>query len=160
MVLMILAGVWALFLVPQVLRARTERPADSIGAFSRQLSVLGRTGASARSPQLPLFPMDALGPSAADRMTAADARRRRREVVKVLLAAIGATLVLGLLPPLRLLLVVHFVLDLLFAGYVFLLHQAHVAALERRATVRQLRARPEPSVEAEPEPEDIRIYGT
>ena len=44
-VLLILAMVWAVFLVPQVVRARAEKtPADSIGAFRRHLGVLQRTG--------------------------------------------------------------------------------------------------------------------
>jgi hypothetical protein len=42
-VLVILAMVWAVFLLPQLFRARAERSTDSIGTFRRQLSVLERT---------------------------------------------------------------------------------------------------------------------
>ena len=41
-VLVILAMVWAVFLLPQLFRARAERSTDLIGAFGRQLSVLER----------------------------------------------------------------------------------------------------------------------
>ncbi|HWH35859.1 MAG TPA: hypothetical protein VNT56_11140, partial [Acidimicrobiales bacterium] len=41
-VLVILAMVWAVFLLPQLVRARAERSTDSIGAFRHQLSVLER----------------------------------------------------------------------------------------------------------------------
>lgn len=44
MVLLILGGIWAVFLVPPYLRNRAEsRPADSIGDFRHQLRVLERT---------------------------------------------------------------------------------------------------------------------
>ena len=44
MVLLILAGIWAVVLIPPMLRARAESsPADSIGDFRRQLRVLQRT---------------------------------------------------------------------------------------------------------------------
>ncbi|MDQ1374024.1 MAG: hypothetical protein QOJ09_1362, partial [Actinomycetota bacterium] len=43
MVLLILAVIWAAVLIPPMLGARAEgRPADSIGDFRRQLSVLRR----------------------------------------------------------------------------------------------------------------------
>jgi hypothetical protein len=43
-VLLILAVVWGVFLVPQVLRARADRgPADSIGSFRNQLSMIERS---------------------------------------------------------------------------------------------------------------------
>jgi len=148
-VLLILAGVWALFLVPQVLRARAARPADSIGAFSRQLSVLGRTGTLASSPHPPLFPMD-VGDGSSRRsfgqpLTAAEARRRRRDVFRALLIGMGVTLLLGLLPPLRRLLLVHLLLDGLFVAYVALLYRAQAAAAERHAKVRRLHIRAHPA---------------
>ena len=44
MVLLILVAIWAAFLLPPYLRNRAEaRPADSIGAFRRQLATLQRT---------------------------------------------------------------------------------------------------------------------
>ena len=62
-VILILAIVWALFLIPQALRARAEHsPADSIGAFRRQLSVLERTAPA--GPGGPARPNARLAPYA------------------------------------------------------------------------------------------------
>ncbi|MDQ3145731.1 MAG: hypothetical protein M3R01_02150, partial [Actinomycetota bacterium] len=48
MVLLILAGLWAVFLLPQLLRFRPSgRKVDSVEAFRNQLQVLGRTRLSA-----------------------------------------------------------------------------------------------------------------
>lgn len=45
MVLLVLAGIWAVVLIPPAVRARAEgRPGDSISNFRRQLTVLRRTG--------------------------------------------------------------------------------------------------------------------
>ncbi len=158
MVLLVLAVIWAAVLIPPMLRARAEaRPADSIGHFRRQLHVLQRTapsvlGATSAAP----FPGRAVSvPSAAFRhvpparaphgYSPEAARRartlkRRRDVLFTLLSAMGATLVLGLLPPLRALLGLHVVLDLLFVGYVALLIRARNAAAEREMKLRFLPA--------------------
>jgi hypothetical protein len=141
-VLLILAVVWAIFLVPQVLRARAARSGDSVGAFAQQLSVLGRTS-PAGSPnlmrQLPMVPPDDddLGPS---RLTLEQARKRRRDILRGLLVAMGVTLVLGLLPPLRRLLTLNVVLDLAFLAYVALLYRAQAMGAGRRSGGRRLRA--------------------
>ena len=51
-VLLILAGVWGVVLYGYVKdRLADVRPADSIGTFRRQLSILERTGPQVRSPQ-------------------------------------------------------------------------------------------------------------
>ena len=148
MVLLILAVVWAIFLVPQVLRARAARTGDSVGAFAQQLSILGRTS-PAGSPHLmrplPMVPGhdddDGLGPS---RLTLDEARRRRKDVIRALLIAMAVTLVLGLLPPLRKLLMLHLLLDVAFVAYLALLYRVQATSAERRATVRRLRS-PGPS---------------
>ena len=139
MVLLILALVWAVFLVPQVLRARAEgSPADSIGAFRKQLYVLSRT-----SPVHDGEGRPALEPSYAFdvdhyRPRRSEVRRRRRQILVGLLAAMSATLVLGLMPGLQALLVVHLVLDLLCVAYVGLLIRARNLAEERDLKVRYL----------------------
>lgn len=145
MVILILAVVWAVFLIPQALRARAESsPADSIGAFRRQLSVLERTGPAptrsvARFPASPAVP----NPYAVARPSAAvlnrsQARKRRRDILCGLLAAMGGSFVLGLIPPLRVMLSLHVLLDLLFIGYIALLIRARNAAMERDVKVRFL----------------------
>jgi hypothetical protein len=161
-VLLILAVVWAIFLVPQVLRARATRSGDSVGAFAQQLSILGRTS-PAGSPHLmrplPMVPGhddDELGPS---RMTLDEARKRRKEVIRALLIAMAATFVLGLLPPLRKLLLLNLLLDMAFVGYLVLLYRAQSATADRRARTRRLRAPAPPPHRDDLLPGDERSYG-
>ena len=157
-VILILAIVWALFLIPQALRARAEHsPADSIGAFRRQLSVLERTApASPARPGARLAPytpgakIRAL-PRPAERdaiaLSRAEARKRRKDILVGLLATMGATFVLGLIPAFRVLLTVHVLLDVLFVAYVALLIRARNAAAERDLKVRFLpTSSPEPAL--------------
>ena len=162
MVLLILAVVWAIFLVPQVLRARATRSGDSVGAFAQQLSILGRTS-PAGSPHLmrplPMVPGhddDELGPS---RLTLDEARKRRKEVIRALLIAMAATFVLGLLPPLRKLLLLNLLLDIAFVGYLVLLYRAQSATADRRARTRRLRAPAPPPHRDDLLPGDERSYG-
>lgn len=152
-VLLILAIVWAVFLIPQAVRFRTEkRPADSIGAFHRQLTVLGRATPGGRpAPTIPAPTAHVPVYAAAVRPVAgvparratgvsAEVRRRRRAILQGLLAVMGGTLLLGLTPWLRPLLFVHLVVDVLFAAYVALLVRARTVAEERRSKVRFLPA--------------------
>jgi hypothetical protein len=131
-VLLILAMVWAVFLVPQLLRARAEKtPADSIGAFRNQLTVLERAtpviGGRRVVPQ----------PTAASlRATRDEARRRRQAILVRLLGAMAVTLVLGLL--VHPVLYVHATLDVLFLSYCALLWRAQALAAERHMKVRYL----------------------
>ncbi len=123
MVLLILAVVWAIFLVPQVLRARATRTGDSVGAFAQQLSILGRTspaGAPHLMRPVPMVPNDDddLGP---ERLTLDEARKRRKDVIRVLL-------------------LVHLVLDVVFVAYLALLYRAQAASTARRPATRRARA--------------------
>jgi len=142
-VLLILAVVWAIFLVPQVLRARAARTGDSVGAFAQQLSILGRTSPAGSPHLMRPLPMvsgpndDELGTS---RLTLDEARKRRKDVIRALLIAMAATFVLGLLPPLRKLLMVHLLLDLAFVAYLALLYRAQATSAVRRARTRRLRS--------------------
>ena len=86
------------------------------------------------SPQQARAVRAATAPSAARSRTI----RRRRDVLSALIVAVLATLVLGLLPAFRVMLVAHVVADVLLAAYVALLvHQRNVAA-ERDLKVRFL----------------------
>jgi hypothetical protein len=147
-VLLVLAVVWAAFLTPQVLRARAEKtPADSIGAFRNQLSVLERT-APAGMPRY-RRPVSNAYAHAAPRSSQALVRKRRRDVLFALLAAMGTTLLLGMVPVFHLLLVVHVLLDLLFVAYCALLVRARNLVAEREMKVRYLRGPmlvPEPAL--------------
>lgn len=145
-VLLILAVVWGVFLVPQVLRARADRgPADSIGSFRNQLSMIerslpegaGRVGhlAPRRAPQLGYAPIGA--PVRLSAMPSrAELQRRRQNVLLALLGAVVVTLALGLVFPPAFALNV--VADLALAAYVTLLVRARNLAVEREMKVRYL----------------------
>ena len=173
-VLVILAMVWAVFLLPQLFRARAERSTDSISAFRRQLSVLERTAPVGRGSVSRLAPaptgrrlagvrplgsVDAgmatapapIGVPAASRHRAAgraSARKRRRDIFCGLLVAIGVSLVLSLVPAMRIMLWVHLALDVAFVAYVALLVRARNLATERDLKVRFLPtvANPQPQL--------------
>ena len=156
-VLIVLAAVWAAFLLPPILRARAEsRPAGSISDFRRQLRVLGRTSPATGSPYLAsTMPSLRAVPTVrtAGVVTTPEAIRRRRTMERRrnvffgLLSVMGGSLVLGLLPPLRVLWVVHVFFDLLFVAYVAALLYMRNLAAERDMKVRFLptTAAPEPA---------------
>ena len=76
MVLVILAALWAVVLLPPLLRSRSERANDSIGDFNYRLDALGRTNG-------------ALRPGVPRRITpGARAAKRRRDVLRILLGAV------------------------------------------------------------------------
>jgi len=78
-VLVILAVLWAIVLLPPLLRSRSERSHDSIGMFNQRLDVLGRTNGT-------------LHPAASTRaMSRERAAKRRRDVSRVLMIAFGGT---------------------------------------------------------------------
>jgi hypothetical protein len=156
-VLLILAVVWGVFLVPQVLRARADRgPADSIGSFRNQLSMIERSlpdgprparpaRRSAPQAQVAPFPSPygavvAGGPaysmSSAPAPSRSELQRRRQNVLLVLLALVVGTLALGLL--FRPAFALNIVADLALAGYVALLVRARSIATERDMKVRYL----------------------
>lgn len=157
MVLILLAAIWAAFLLPPILRARAEnRPSGSITDFRRQLRTLARTSPAGYGPPMravggPLRPVaPPRGP--APRATAGLARsrravKRRRDIFVGLLVAMAGSLVLGFLPQLRALWAVHVVVDLLFAAYVALLVHLRNLAAEREMKVRFL-----PTAARQPEP--------
>lgn len=161
-VLIVLAAVWAAFLLPPILRARSEhRPSGSITDFRRQLHVLSRT--TPAGPGGPQFPGRAMVQSPGrvvpirNGMSPVGAPlrlgrkratvKRRRDVFVGLLVAMAGSLVLGALPPLRVLWTIHVLLDVLFAAYVGALIYLRNQAAERDMKVRFLpQAAPEPAL--------------
>lgn len=160
MVLLVLAGIWVAVLLAPVLRARAEGTlGDSIGTFRRHLSVLERTAPTTVSPanrlrtptgqvaippyrptasKLPRPGPGGRFPSAgypyAGSPTALrrrQAQKRRRDVLFTLLVGMAGSLLLGLIPSLSVMLWVHVLLDLVFAGYVALLVRMRNVAAER-----------------------------
>jgi hypothetical protein len=76
-VLVILAALWAIVLLPPLLRSRSMRTNDSIGDFNYRLDALGRTNG-------------ALRPGIPTRVTSSQrAAKRRRDVVRALLMSFG-----------------------------------------------------------------------
>ncbi|MEY2569093.1 MAG: hypothetical protein QOE35_3622 [Actinomycetota bacterium] len=154
MVLLILAVIWAAVLIPPMLGARAEgRPADSIGDFRRQLSVLRRAApvGTPTGPTLAAYgtvPFVA-APRTQSRHEAARRRtvKRRRDVFYALVTSMAGTLVLGLVPGMHVLLGLHVILDALFVAYVALLVRMRNAAAEREMKVRFL-----PHAASAPEP--------
>lgn len=155
MVLLILAVIWAAVLIPPFLRARAEgRPADSIGDFRRRLVVLERTGPTLMAPANRLRSNGVSYPLAqpvfnpqysgmAMNRGGGDLRRsrtlrRRRDVLMGLLVSMGGTLLLGVLPPLRILWMAHVVLDVLFVAYCAMLIRARNIAAEKAMKLRVL----------------------
>lgn len=146
--LIVLAAIWAAFLLPPIFRARAEnRPSGSISDFRRQLRVLARTSPR-RAHVSPLYaprpapspmsmtarPVPAVARAARNRQSV----KRRRDVLVGLLVAMAGSLVLGFLPPLRALWAVHVVVDVLFVAYVALLVYLRNLAAEREMKVRFL----------------------
>ena len=156
-VLVILAMVWAVFLLPQLFRAKAERSTDLIGAFGRQLSVLERATSVSQGSVTRLRPAGmrpagsiALARAATPRPTGghavarhrspgrASARKRRRDIFCGLLVAMGVSLVLSIIPAMGMMLWVHLALDVAFVAYVALLVRVRNLATERELKVRFL----------------------
>jgi hypothetical protein len=100
-VLFILAVLWAVVLVPPLLRSRSQRTPDSIVDFNFKLDVLGQTNGhldienvSAASNPRPHVPTRALGP-ALRASTSQRSARRRRDLTRALTASVTVTLVLA-----------------------------------------------------------------
>ena len=154
MLLLILAVIWA-GVVASLVRDRVgERPSDSIGSFRRQLHVLQRTAPASVAPANTLYaprehqvaPISAMPmrrrPAASVDSARARTMKRRKDILIGLLITMGATLLLGMLPMFRILLVLHVLADLAFAGYVALLVRMRNDAVERDMKLRFLPGSP------------------
>ncbi len=161
LVLVILALIWAAVLVPPYLQNRREtRPGDSIATFRTQLSVLERTtpgGRSGSMARLDVGRYEAPGyvPPAARRgvsnpsqatMRRSEVRRRRRDVFLTLLGAVAVTFVLAVAFG-GSVWMLHFVIDAIFAGYVFMLVSLQQQSVQTEQKVRYLAPAPHRSAE-------------
>ena len=117
-VLLLLVLIWAAVLVPPALRAHARRRAEFADSFGRRFETFDRFS----DPGLGPVTLRSRGPTRA---------QRRRHILGGLLVAMAVTLVGGLLPPLRVLLVVHLFLVDSFLAYVALL--VHVRRREDAA---------------------------
>lgn len=150
MVLVILAVVWAVYLVSW-LRSRTEtRNVNSISSFNRHLSVLERTGpggtrgdfGSARA-QVGLAP-SSHNVVVRPRRALPPAKKRRKDILTGLLVATGTTALAAVVMGgmFRVAFMASFVL---LVAYVALLAQTQRRVQEQRSKVRYLAASPDPS---------------
>jgi hypothetical protein len=154
-VLILLAIVWAIVLVPPLVRNRAElRPGSSVTSFNRDLAVIGRTTPTSRRgssvgtiSSRPLPSPVAGGSSAAAGLPGTPsgrsaARKRRRDVLFTLAGVAGFTFLLALAfgGPMLLL---HLAADAALGGYLFLLVQMRKMADEQAVKVRYLAAPPQ-----------------
>jgi hypothetical protein len=126
-VLVILAALWAVVLLPPLLRSRTERTNDSIGDFNYRLDVLGKTNGALRVDTMRAVP----GQRSA---------KRRRDVMRALIIAVGVTGLLALATNLSLLWALNVVADLSLLAFFGLWVYARQLQLERTRKVRHMPA--------------------
>lgn len=142
-VIILLALCWVIVLVPSFVKPRFESsPLASIGEFERSMGILastrhGRQHVPGRWVMVPKGMRATEEGSALRSRRQRVVQRRRRAFVRLLAAAL-ATLVLGLIPGLRALLMAHVVLDVALGLYVLQLRRWRTAELERARVVRAL----------------------
>lgn len=149
MIIVLLALCWAIVLVPSLTRPRFESsPISSVGDFERSMGILASTRYGRQ--QVPgRWVMVPKGMAASPRTRRQRLIQKRRRIFVRLVFAAAATLVLGLIPPLRSLLLAHLALDVAVAVYVVQLRRWHRAEIERARVLRAMpTARPE-------EPRDV-----
>ena len=133
MVLVILAALWAVVLLPPLLRSRAERANDSIGDFNYRLDVLGRTNGA----------LNAVG--ARPRVSPGRrAAKRRRDVSRVLLAVVGGFGLLAMATNAVIFLALFVVSALAFGAFGVLWAYARSLQLDRAAKVRSMQRQPAP----------------
>ena len=161
-VLFVLAALWAVVLVPPLLRARTSRSGDSIGDFNYHLGVLSRTngaGSRRRGGRLPVLSPPAYGSAgmATFSMTPSHrAAKRRRDIVLGLAVAAALTLAFAVFAKSSSVWMLHGAVDLLLFGYIGLLAWFRSLQTERSANVRYLPPRPAPDLTLRPAPVALR----
>jgi hypothetical protein len=164
-VLIILAVLWAVVLIPPLLRSRSQRTADSIVDFNYTLDLLGRTNGNvefapdsaapigAPTPPYAAVRSRASLPSAARIRTTAlptsaigapfttaaqRSAQRRREVLRVLTGAILVTLLLAAVSHVMALWALQLLADVLFGAYLSLWAWARGMQAERADKVRYM----------------------
>jgi hypothetical protein len=181
-VLVVLAALWAVVLVPPLLRARTSRSNDSIGDFNYRLGVLSRTGGFSRRRaarrQFPVLsappgrrpvPSAAMSPTAAmlgPRMSASQrAAKRRRDITLGLVVAAVLTLAVAAVSQSSSVWMLQVLVDVALVGYVGLVawFRSTPMALGSRVAVgnvQYLAERRAPELALEPAPVVLRRTGS
>jgi hypothetical protein len=164
-VLLVLAALWAVVLLPPLLRSRGTRSADSIGEFNYKLGVLSRTNGSAMAPRpaaripRPARPVYATPPAAprvrrqvaavtnhAPEPASQRAAKRRGDVLRVLVTATALTMALAYFTGSPALWGVQVLADVALVAFLGLWAYARSAQQERAQTVRLFPQRPTPEL--------------
>jgi len=132
-VLVILAALWAVVLLPPLLRSRAERANDSIGDFNYRLDVLGRTNGALRAAGAK--PRVSPGRRAA---------KRRRDVLRTMLAVVGGLGLLALATQALIVWVLFITAALAFGAFCALWAWARALQIERAEKVRSMQRQPAP----------------
>ena len=133
-VLVILAALWAVVLLPPMLRSRAERANDSIGDFNYRLDVLGRTNGALNAP--------GAKPRA---MPGQRAAKRRRDVLRTFLVVVGGLGLLSMATNMFIVWVLFGASALAFGAFGLLWAWARSLQLERTAKVRSMQSHPAPN---------------
>lgn len=150
LVLVLLAVVWAIVLVPPLVRNRADlRPGSSVVSFRQDLAVISRTtpGAPTSGPGSQLRPpsvhrQQQAAPGAPIPGTPAGrsaARKRRRDVLFTLAGVAGFTFLLAMAFGGGMILL-HLMADAALGGYLYLLVQMRKVAEEQAYKVRSIAA--------------------
>jgi len=134
-VLVILAALWAVVLLPPLLRSRAERANDSIGDFNYRLDVLGRTNGQLRVPGAQ--PRVSPGQRAA---------KRRRDVLRALLAVVGGFALIAMATHLMIAWAVFFLSAIALAAFCGLWAWARSIQMDRAMKVHTLHQRRQPEL--------------
>jgi len=130
-VLVILAALWAVVLVPPMLRSRAERANDSIGDFNYRLDALGRTNGALRAagaqPRVP---------------PGRRAAKRRRDVLRTLLLVVGGFGLLAMATNAAIVWALFVCSTLAFGAFCALWAWARSVQLDRAAKVRSMQRGP------------------
>jgi hypothetical protein len=148
-VLIILAVLWAVVLVPPLVRSRSQRTADSIVDFNYKLDILSRTNGNRRlfrrHAALPTPDLGASGPALGAQFVpgvrvsaAARSAKRRREVLQVLGFAFLGSLLIAVLAGSTLFWALQIFVDLLVLAYLGLWAWARNIQAERAEKVRYM----------------------
>jgi len=132
-VLVILAALWAVVLLPPMLRSRAERANDSIGDFNYRLDVLGRTNGALHAAGA--RPRVSPGQRAA---------KRRRDVLRTMLATVGGLALLASWTNLLIVWVMFVASALAFGAFCALWAWARSLQVERAVKVRSMHQQPAP----------------
>jgi hypothetical protein len=125
-VLIILAALWAVVLLPPLLRSRSVRTNDSIGDFNYRLDALGRTNGAVR-------------PGVPTRVSSSQrAAKRRRDIVRALLMSFGVCGLIATSTNAALACLVFGVVTVAIAGFFALWAWARSVQAERALKVRAM----------------------